>query len=936
MTLRLITGAANTGKTGVVLGAARRAVSRGQIPTVVVPSLAEARRLESEFAGDTPMGIRVVTWAEFVRDLWALHGDGRRVVGRHARDAVIAGIVAEGVGAQLESLTDSPGLPRLLSRIASESGGPAEVDSECAGAAGAIRDLLGRYRLALAARGLTEAKWAQERLARLAPELSGPVGVMRFDTVALDQAQLLIGLAERNAVDVALTWEAEFAPTRVNDATVGLLEHAASEHVRLSELAPVGEIGQLARGLYRGPLGIEATGEVVAGMASGADAEAALIAEYVSDAVKAGVPAERVVVAFPVAAHSIGVIEPALRAVGVPFEYAGALPLSGTSYGRAFLNLVAWASGIGSHHDGMAYFTSPYSAANAADAHVWDRDARRRRASGSEGPALLQAGSGSNGDRCAEAARRVCPKGLSAQSAHLWQDMAAGLLASGVAGGRRQSDADVQADGAAYQAVSKALSEMAEVGDVRFGPTDILRALAGVRVRLESGEPRGRVQVCDYADIGSRRFDIVVLGGLTDGQITTRVRESPEDELGLGLSREAIGASGDAARAQFYGLVSRARRRLFLTRQESDSEGRELRASALWEDVLDAYRCPGETDGRGVPALPVRRIARAEIEATAPALTWGRRQTRAAGGIRFSDVVRSRLDAVEALEGLARQQTYSATQVETYLRCPYQWFYQSIVRPEEIDWELDARELGSLAHTLLAEFYRRLGDDGARSRVTPDWRAEAVALFDRVAAEVTADAAGGGSVSDALAIARATTWGRSVIDQDAWFLPDFVPTHVELGFGAEGSFHFAGVAFRGKIDRIDVSPASVFVTDYKSSRDVPGVERFERDGKVQAVVYALAAETALGAPVSGSAYRSMTSGRLRGLWRRELFSQTPLGMCDDDGISEADFSELVSVTEERVAEAVEGMRAGRIEAVPRVKGACSRCSIGAVCRGAQR
>jgi RecB family exonuclease len=933
MTLRLITGAANCGKTGEVLGAARRAVVSGVIPTVVVPTLAEARRFESEFSRDTPVGIRVLTWSQFLRDLWALHGDGRGIIGRHARDAVIAAIVADGVGAHLEPIALGPGLPRLLSRIVSASSGPFDKDTEDDGSAGAVRELLGRYRRALDSRGLLEATWAQQCLTQSALRLDGPVGLMRFETLALDQAQLLVGLAEHNAVDVALTWEAHFAPTRANDAAVELLERCASEHRRLSEPEPKGELDELSRSLYGGPRGITARGEVAVGLAAGAEAEAALIAEFVGEGIEGDIPAERVVVAFPDAALSLGVVDSAFRAAGVPFEFVGAIPLSRTPYGRAFLSMVAWAAGVGGQEQAMTYFTSPYSAISAADAHAWDREARRKR--DRQRPTRSSAGLGNGGDRCAETAHRVCPQGLSAANVRAWQDLADSLLATAAAGGRRAGSERARADAAAHQAVSETLFEMAQVKDVRFRPAEILKALTGVRVRRGSQEPHGKVQVCSYADIGSRRFDVVVLGGLTEGQITTRARELPEDELGLGPWAEAMGASGDLTRAQFYGLVSRARRRLFLTRQDADSEGRELQASALWEDALDAYRLPSATDGR-MPAVPVRRIARDEIEKSAPALTQGRRRARAAEASRFGDVVRSQVGAVQALEELARQRVYSATQVETYLRCPYQWFYESVVHPEEIDREFDARELGSLAHRLLAEFYRRLSAGGERPRVTPEWRADALALFDAVATELTADVAGSGSVSDALAVARATAWGRNVVDQDAEFLPGFVPAHAEMRFGADESFEFAGVAFRGHIDRVDVGSASVFVTDYKSSREVPGIARFAREGRVQAVLYALAAEAALGTPVSGSVYRSMTSGRLRGLWRSQLLGEVPRGMCEDDGISEVGFSELVSATEERVAEAVEGMRAGRVEAVPRVNGACSRCSIGAVCGGAQR
>ena len=39
--------------------------------------------------------------------------------------------------------------------------------------------------------------------------------------------------------------------------------------------------------------------------------------------------------------------------------------------------------------------------------------------------------------------------------------------------------------------------------------------------------------------------------------------------------------------------------------------------------------------------------------------------------------------------------------------------------------------------------------------------------------------------------------------------------------------------FRGRIDRIDMGPASAFLTDYKSSPDVVGVAKFGDSGKVQ-------------------------------------------------------------------------------------------------------
>ena len=59
-------------------------------------------------------------------------------------------------------------------------------------------------------------------------------------------------------------------------------------------------------------------------------------------------------------------------------------------------------------------------------------------------------------------------------------------------------------------------------------------------------------------------------------------------------------------------------------------------------------------------------------------------------------------------------------------------------------------------------------------------------------------------------------------------------------------------------------------------------------------------------------------------------------MCEDDALDEVGFAELVGRTEERVAAAVEGMRAGRVPRVPAVKGACKFCAISAVCEGAAK
>jgi len=317
-------------------------------------------------------------------------------------------------------------------------------------------------------------------------------------------------------------------------------------------------------------------------------------------------------------------------------------------------------------------------------------------------------------------------------------------------------------------------------------------------------------------------------------------------------------------------------------------------------------------------------------------MTHGRGETRkAAEGLSFRAYERGAVVSAQGLGAVSAKRTFSPTEIEVYLECPYRWFYERIVRPEEIDRELDARGLGSHAHDLIAAFYRRLAQSGPWSRVTPENVQAALVLFDEMARNEHVPSRRPASLSEELALARSTAWARNVVTQDAGFLPGFIPAHAEVPFPAERPFEFAGAEFRGRVDRIDVSEDSAFVTDYKSSKEVTGLAKFASEGKVQAVIYALAAERLLDLPVSGSIYRSMSSGKLGGYWRRDLLGVVPCGMCEKDALDEAAFAELVEQTEDRVAEAIEGMRAGRIERTFAAKGACKYCAIAAICEGAR-
>jgi RecB family exonuclease len=391
--------------------------------------------------------------------------------------------------------------------------------------------------------------------------------------------------------------------------------------------------------------------------------------------------------------------------------------------------------------------------------------------------------------------------------------------------------------------------------------------------------------------------------------------------------------STDLLRLRFYSAVTRARHRIVLIRRESDGEGRRERPSVVWEDALDVYRVPGEPyDESFESRIASVTLSRSEVPENAASLTSERGSARRqAAALSLGAAPRETLDSALAIEVVSADKVFSATEIEAYLQCPYRWFFERVVRPAEIDREFDARELGTHAHELLAEVYGRLRG-ASIARVTAGNLEEALRECDRLCLEQR-EGAGAGSLAEELGVRRAERWVRSVLIADAGLFPGFEPREFEFRFAEQTALEFAGERFRGQVDRIDTDGSRAIVTDYKSGRAIVGAAKFGESGRVQAVIYAAAVEKALGLSVAASVYRSLSSGQLAGFWRAD---QLEVGSFSArDAVDEEGFRKLVEDTEEVVAGAIAGMRAGRIERVPRIRGACGYCAIKQVCEGAE-
>jgi ATP-dependent helicase/nuclease subunit B len=282
---------------------------------------------------------------------------------------------------------------------------------------------------------------------------------------------------------------------------------------------------------------------------------------------------------------------------------------------------------------------------------------------------------------------------------------------------------------------------------------------------------------------------------------------------------------------------------------------------------------PGESSGAArylvTANLWLARALRARYQ------RWSRSWTSADGLTSRSDVVRT----VMARHTL-RVRSYSPTALQSYARCPYQFFLKAIHGltprevPEAID-ELDPLQRGSLIHDIQFKLLAHLREADLLP-VRPSNLDKAWQKLDIVIAAVAA------RYRDDLAPAIERVWEDGVAsiraDLREWLRraseddSGYVPCHFELSFGlahrserretdpqsVPGAVELdCGIQLRGSIDLVERRPpGEVRVTDHKTGKaDGKRGQLIDGGKSLQPLLYALAAEKLFSAA-------AVTSGRL--------------------------------------------------------------------------
>jgi ATP-dependent helicase/nuclease subunit B len=513
-------------------------------------------------------------------------------------------------------------------------------------------------------------------------------------------------------------------------------------------------------------------------------------------------------------------------------------------------------------------------------------------------------------------------------------------------------DADLEDDARAFRALDGALDALAkmEAGDAE-GAVGDGRSLVDWRTALGSlgsmvvapqREQPGAVQVLSVQRARARRFPVVFVLGLVEGEFPGRAdrpsllspsQRSRLDRVAGGLFAEDV----DDEAALFMSALSRASRLLYLSTRDAEDDGAEATPSYFWTRAKDLLG-QGQTE-------PLTRTLGDQVfsPSTAPTLRHYERGCVAAG-LGLSPVGLQRalpswdrrpgaLCDPQVIAELAATQRFSPSALESYAKCPFAWFVQKIVGADELEIEMDGRQIGQLLHSALSATYQELEASGLLPL-----RAGLVAVAQTVAGRKIDGLVNGADCPGTIAERRLAAWQlRRMVDNlfDMEVAADWplVPHELEVWVGSRCGVDVGGFKVHGRVDRVDATRdrRGQFVIDYKSG-NIPANSAIGGKEGLQLPLYlmAMAAERPRSA-ILGGAYLGLSDKKRSGIaveGAEQLLGDAVQGC---RVLDQTAMEELLQKTVDISRQAVEGMRSGVI--APRDDRSCPPwCSLAPACR----
>jgi len=976
VSLSVLAGPANAGKVALLLE--RYLATLDQDPVLIVPYRSDVDRVERELLATCGalVGGSIGTFDDLFERV-ARDGGSRRPIATDAqRNLIVRGVVSgaslNGLGPSARFAGFAEALGGALRELEAGLVDPDELDGDLGRLYAAYRAELDR--LGLWDRDL-ERRYAVDRISGELESWAGrPVFAYGFEDLTGTQWALLDALAGRADVTVSLPYEpgrAAFASLSGTMDDLGALASGRIEELapRYGEIAPAA-LAHLERHLFseRPDPGPQLEGAIRFLEGAGQRGTLELVAEELLDLLRAGVPAEEIVLVCPALDRVRAPLETALGGLGVPYAFEGRIRLGQTAFGRALLSLLRFEWLGGDRNDLYAFLRSPFSGLTRA--HVDYLEGRLR------GRAVNER------ERVIEETLKLRGKRLpildgfrdEAQPGKAVQGLATAMVRAAYGLDSPPVSDDAKLDLRSHEEVESLVADLAAWIDLGGALTreELFGALEHATVRLGSPGEAGRVAVVDLLRARTRRVEVVFVLGLEEGRLPRRAHPSPfiDDDLRRGVderSRRARLTRPDAVSREryfFYAACTRPSRRLYLVREAATDEGSPREASPFWDEARDLFdvddvarwtkrrslaaltwqvdRAPSERERlRALSALAA--ISASEASALAEANGWERRLERARGAFERPTVITD----PAVLAELRARTTFGVTELESFATCSSIWFLERVISPRTIDAEVDARMRGSVAHQALFKFFsglpKRLGID----RPDPARIDECLTFLD----ECLEEAIDGGVWIELTGLQRRelreTLWRdlghfvRSEAESDLVL----VPQKFEVSFGSERSapelqrgLQVGDFRVSGKIDRIDVAPMSArgIVQDYKSGKTAHSAAKIETELKLQIPLYMLVLRDLVGIEPLGGLYRALAGERhARGLLRAEAEDDIP-GFSKRDYLDEEAFWAQTERAKEHAVEFVERIRSGDVRHDPRGGPPCpSWCTLAPMCRVAR-
>lgn len=912
---------------------------------LLVPSFAQALDAQRALAGEgLSVGVTVTTPVAWAQERWEVWGDGRKFVDATSRDVLARRVLSRAAWRAESRLTVTPGTVALLADLV-RAGLPwlcaAGAPEGVTGAELELVSLAAPYDDELRAHGLVE---PCEAMASLPGTLAAegvqmpPVTCVGFTTMSRAEQELACGLAASCPVCCVAHDAGGPASALVRSLHSQLAELAAKRGLaaRVVEGAaapapPVGrapELAALLGTLFRADAGaVTPAGAVRLLLPAGPSAEPELVCEEVLALAARG--AREVVVVAPDPAAAWRELSRRLPPRGASVRAHLSVPFASLECGRAYLELIQDVARLSALAAGWPADEAVPDAPRAGTVRVRLADMSWWPPRGLS-DFLISCVSHLDGTRARRldaawrANRLLTPaavleqlqstKDVSPEVASAVRELLRGRLGSAASklfapyaqgeGADAPESVEALAVLSCVLDVAKSLKELgltadpAEEGSIDLDElvrvaTDVF-SRTRVALRLQAGSPEGgplvRVVSPRVAfQMAPRSADAVLMLGQSSAESPVGSSDDVRSALLAAFGVEGPARAMDAARAEFSAALRLPRGELVLERTLFGADGKVRYPSVMLSELLACYGLDAGCSFEDLLATFGEKGVRSRTEA---ALSENASSLGSRAACRGSDdpTPAGRIDASEREcvspppEGIPAEDArplLSASQIESYLECPYKWFSLRRLRLRDADAGFTGAEMGTFAHRVLEVTRRELlaraaeralgthelegmraSERDAMQRADYRERVDALAAWAQGHPEVRL---AGSSVADAGALEEARLVleeefdahlshqyqlerGRrplpqalvphsaqqmgqlrglrrdlsTLLDFESEMLAGFEPRFFEWAFGRGGEeVTYAGVRLTGTVDRIDVDAhGQAVVIDYKHKSDI--------------------------------------------------------------------------------------------------------------------